>query len=248
MSEAILVPAIWADCRARLPSCRPSPTTAEGMWQQLSHMNDTLSSMKWTGDGADKIKSLVESSVPDIHTFWTAHGDAAQALNTYVSQLETIESQAKAALAAYSTAVSDLGSANAAVRDAASRKSTAESHLSSIATQLHQQQAKRLLEVAAQQSTTATDHQIALLTSQRNYQTQLHNQAVSDLNGANSRVGDAQGRMTSARKKIDGYRDQVASDGKTAATAILAAVGIVRSHNPFVRAWQNTVGVADEGG
>lgn len=211
------------------------------MESQLRSLHGGMGALRWAGAGADNITNLVEATLPGLATFWTAHDQASSALRSYVGLLEDLQSRAASALSDYSAAADDLAAASSAADDASQRYRGAQGQIVQLEITLRGLEAERLAMVGIHQSTASIDADIAAVNSQLSYQRARRDEAGGDASGAQSRIDDAKGRMDSARHLIDGYRDEIRAAAKTAADAILASIGVVRSNNPVVRALQDGV-------
>jgi hypothetical protein len=216
----------------------------EGRLRELHH---GMVQLRWQGAGATAMAGVVSDTVPDLVKFWTAHGEAGRALAGYTDGLEARQAQAAAALAQFSAASDAASAADRAIADAGTRQAAAQRSVDCLDVQITTTEGRRLAAVAARQPTAAWDAELASLRSRRNYQAGLRDEAQSDRAASIRRRDSATTQLSQAKRTIDQIRHEVADDAQRAASAILASVGVVRSRNPLVRAWDDAVHDTDIG-
>ena len=200
-----------------------------------------VNSGTWTGAGATRISGEVEGQLPNLIEFRAGHTNASRALSTYVEELENQQRAATSQLNEYNNATAALSKARSSISSAQQRYNTANGQVGDLDRQLREKQAQRLLLVAAQQPTASIESQLSLITRQRSTQINARDQASEELSAARRLADDAEQRQQTAKSKIDACRHSIEDAARVAADQILAAVGIVESHNPFVRAVSDSV-------
>ncbi len=202
---------------------------------RLAAISNGVDAGTWTGAGATHINTQIDSQLPDIKKFAEAHATASAALSAYLSELEDQRRAATGHLNEYNDAKAALASAQSRASSAQQRYNSANSQVGQLDSQIRQKQTERLLLLGTAQPTTALDAEINRLNQAKSGQISARSQASDDLSAAHRASDDAQHRRNSAKSKIEGCRDLLSDEGRRAADKILAAVGIVESHNPFVR-------------
>lgn len=214
---------------------------------RLRDLHQGMGRLRWRGAGAEAMAGVVSEVLPDLAKFWTAHADTGRALARYADSLEGQQARAAAALAQFNAASDATRAADQALADAAARHAAAQRSVDRLDVEITLAEGRRLVAVATRQPTAALDKEIVSLRSRRNFQLGLRAEAQSDRSAASGRKDAAAGQLAQARRSIEQIRHEVADDAKRAAAAILASVGVVHSHNPLVRAWDDAVHDANVG-
>jgi hypothetical protein len=236
------------EIRVRVAALEAVRDHGESLEGRLRDLHAGMGDFQWAGAGATAMSATVEKNVPDLAKMWTSHGDAATALAGYVSTLEELQPRASTALQDYRRAVADRARAQAEHDDASRSHSAAGGQSWQLQVELRALEAKRLAAVALSQPTAVMDARIATLQNELRQLADRQGAAAQQMESAAARIAEAESRAREALHKIELARDEHEQSARKAGDAILAAVGIVHSHNPFVRAWERLIDGAEASG